>query len=144
MTESLYYNHIVQTIGQYELNGGYIMTAKEYLGQAKRAEARIGAMLERRQRYRGIAVKRGAGEADGLAGLEADIDRRIGEYVEVVRGIEATIDRVRSEECREVLRYRYLNGWSWQVIAERTHYSKDWLWRLHARGLEAVEEERTV
>ena len=102
------------------------MTAKEYLGQAKRAEARIGAMLERRQRYRGIAVKRGAGEADGLAGLEADIDR------------------VRSEECREVLRYRYLNGWSWQVIAERTHYSKDWLWRLHARGLEAVEEERTV
>ena len=58
--------------------------------------------------------------------------------------VEAIIDRVRSEECREVLRYRYLNGWSWQVIAERTHYSKDWLWRLHARGLEAVEGERTV
>ena len=37
-----------------------------------------------------------------------------------------------------MLKYRYLNGWSWKAIAARTHFSRDWLWRLHARALEQI------
>lgn len=115
------------------------MEAKEYLSQARRADRRIGAMLERRRRYMELEALRGPGGGDGLRALEADIDRRIEDYAALVREIEGKIDAVEDQTCREVLRYRYLNGWSWQAISDRTHYSRDWLWRLHARALEAVK-----
>lgn len=118
------------------------MTAKAYLGQARQAELNIQALLERRERCAEMASRRGPEGSKALEALEAELDRRIGEYVEQVRGIEAAIDGVREARCRDVLRYRYLNGWSWQVIAGKMSYSRNWLWKLHARGLEEIEGSR--
>ena len=81
----------------------------------------------------------GTREASRIVELEREIDRRIDEYARLVREIETAIDAVADPQCREVLRYRYLNGWSWQRIAGEMNYSQDWLWRLHARALEAVK-----
>ena len=119
------------------------MTAKEYLSQAKRLDRRIGALLDRQRRYHELGAWQatrfdGASGPGGMAALERELDARIGEYAELVRRIERTIDAVEDERYRDVLKYRYLNGWSWKKIAERMHFSQDWVWRLHARALKAV------
>ena len=119
------------------------MTAKEYLSQAKQHDRRIAALLDRQRRYHELGAWRGErfGGMDGaaqMAALERELDARIGAYAELVRQIEATIDAVGDAQYRDVLKYRYLNGWSWQKIAERMHFSQDWVWRLHARALKAL------
>lgn len=132
------------------------MTAKEYLRQLLRRDARINALIERQQRYRELAGVRGVAYGDVSGGgsrhgsavedyavriveLEREIDRRIDEYVDLVRQAEAAIDQVEDERCRDVLRYRYLNGWSWEKIAEQMHYDERWVRRLHGRALARIE-----
>lgn len=114
------------------------MNAKEYLSQARQADRRIGALLERRRHYREMEELRGPGSAGGLEALEGEIDRRIEAYAALVREIEEVIDEVENGQYRDVLKLRYLNGWSWKAIAARTNFSRDWLWKLHARALEQI------
>lgn len=142
MRECLYYNQNVQTIVQYAaffVLGGGEMTAKEYLRQVKLADRRIEALAERRRHYRELAEARG-GRSEALEALDRELAERIDEYAALVREIEGAIDGVGDIVLRDVLRYRYLNGWSWQVIAQKMRFSQDWLWRLHARALEAIGE----
>lgn len=132
------------------------MTAKEYLRQLLRRDARINALIERQQRYRELAGVRGMACRDMPGGgtrhtsvmeeyvpkivdLEREIDRRIDEYVDLVREVEAAIDQIEDERCRDVLRYRYLNGWSWEKIAEQMHYDERWVYRLHGHALRQIE-----
>ena len=117
------------------------MDVKAYLGQVKQAERGIAALLERRQRCDDMARRRGLGQSAALEALDAELDRRIEGYAALVRDAEELIDALEDGQCREVLRYRYLNGWSWQRIAGHMHYTQDWLWRVHARGPEALEWE---
>lgn len=132
------------------------MTAKEYLRQLLRRDARINALIERQQRYRELAGVHGMayGDAPGggsrhgsavencavqIADLEREIDRRIDEYVDLVRQAEAAIDQIEDERCRDVLRYRYLSGWTWEKIAEQMHYDERWVRHLHGLALLQVE-----
>ena len=71
--------------------------------------------------------------------LKQELDARIERYAELVREIEGVIDAVEDAQYRDVLRYRYLNGWTWKRIAERMHFSQDWVWRLHARAMQQVK-----
>ncbi|MBR1820443.1 MAG: hypothetical protein IJ769_02340 [Clostridia bacterium] len=114
------------------------MTAKEYLSQAKRQDRRIGALLDRQRRYHELAGSCGENGRARMLELEKELDERIGAYAALVREIEGVIDAVGDAQYRDVLKYRYLNGWSWQRIAERMYFSQDWVWRLHARALKAV------
>lgn len=114
------------------------MTAKEYLSQATRHERRIAALLDRQRRYHEIGAMCGERGRARLVELEKELDGRIESYVALVRQIEGAIDAVGNAQYRDVLRYRYLNGWSWQRIAERMYYTQDWVWRLHARALKLV------
>ena len=118
------------------------MTAKEYLSQARQLDRRILALLYRQRKYHELGAWRARyAETKGVGAmveLEKEIDERIAEYAAKVFEIEAVIDAVADQQYRDVLRYRYLNGWSWQKIAERMHFSQDWLWHLHARALAQV------
>lgn len=131
------------------------MTAKEYLRQLSRKDARINALIERQQRYRELAERRTAVYRDTpgsgrrcsssveeyvvkIIDLEREIDRRIGEYVDLTREIEAAIDRVSDDRYRDILRYRYINGWSWERIAREMHYELRWIYRLHGRALREI------
>lgn len=100
------------------------VTAKEYLRQLSRKDARINALIERQQRYRELAQRRTPVYRDTPGGgrrcassveeyvakivdLEREIDRRIDEYLDLTREIEAAIDKVGDDRCRDILRYRY-------------------------------------
>ena len=114
------------------------MTAKEYLSQARQAELRIEALLERRRRCLELTRRRGRGQA-ALDRLESELDRQIGEYAALALEIEGRIDGLDSELQRDVLRYRYLNGWSWREISNRMRYSPSWVLKNHEDGLKALK-----
>ena len=119
------------------------MTAKEYLRQLSRKDARINALIERQQRYRELAQRRTAVYRDIPGGgknldLEREIARRIDEYVDLTREIDAGIDSVGDDRYRDVLRYRYINEWSWERIAQEMHFDVKWLYKMHGRALQEI------
>lgn len=119
------------------------MTAKAYLSQVKQLDAQIGALLDRQRRYHEIGAWR-ARHCPSLEGpaamraLERELDGKIAAYADLVREIEAAIDAVGDAQYRDLLKYRYLNGWPWQKVAERMKFSKDWVWHMHRKALRAV------
>lgn len=115
------------------------MTPKAYLRQATRSEARIEALMARREKCRALAAARG-GQSEALAALEGELSAEIDGYAALVRKIEALLAALPDPVQREALRYRYLNGWSWQVISGKLGVSQDWLWHIHARALVRVGE----
>ena len=113
--------------------------AQAFLSRAGQARRGIDALLERRQRCRELAARRGA-RSEALEGLERDIDRRIREYAALTREIEAVIDAAASPPEREVLRYRYLNGWDWRTIAGALGRGRSWVFQVHEEALNGVDE----
>lgn len=128
------------------------MTAKEYLQQLRWKNARINSLLERQARYRDLATRRTAsyrGMPGGgvnrvssveeyackAADLAREIDRRIDEYVDLTREIEAAIGRVPDARYRELLRLRYISEWSWEKIAVEMRYDERWVKQLHGYAL---------
>ena len=109
---------------------------KARLEAAARMDRELGALAERQRRYRELARGR---NAPGMEALEKEIGERIEAYAATVREVEGEIDRLEEPLQREVLRYRYLNGWNWRAIAARMGYSREWLWKQHARALERME-----
>lgn len=134
------------------------MQPKEYLRQLQRRDARINALIERQRHYYDLATRitpgyrqdggggspisaysRVADYASKIADLEREIDRRIDEYVDMTREIEAAIDRIPDWRYRDVLRFRYVNGWTWERIADEMGYDLRWVHRLHGRALAMIE-----
>lgn len=133
------------------------MTAKEYLRQLSRKDARIKALLERQRRYQELAERRTAVYRDMPGGgkkrvspveeyavkivdLEREIGRRIDEYADLTREIETAIDKVGDDRYRDILRFRYVNGWGWERIAREMHYDRRQITRLHGLALLEIEK----
>ena len=116
------------------------MQTRELLDGARLTKLRLDALAERRSRYLSLGDRRGRSSGRALERLERDIDRRIEALADQVLQIEARIDALEDERQRDVLRYRYLNGWRLKDIAQRMNYSTDWVRHLHARGLEALKK----
>ncbi len=72
--------------------------------------------------------------------LAREIDRRIDEYVDLTRAIEAQIAALPDGRHRDILTWRYVNDWSWDEILEAMGYTdKKWLWHLHGQALSALK-----
>ena len=136
------------------------MTAKEYLQQARQMNVRIEALRERRRRYEVLATQctthyrySAGGSRHGttrqvssveeygcrMADLAREIERRIDDLARLSWEIGETIDAVPDQRYRDLLTYRYLNGWSWERIAQVMMYSVDRIWHLHREALNAVK-----
>ena len=77
-----------------------------------------------------------------LSGYVAELDRlvselikeryvRMVEYQEIVRQIK----RLRSENEKDVLFYRYIRGMDWWEIAEKMKFSERQIYRFHGKAL---------
>ena len=82
--------------------------------------------------------------------LEAGMDR----YADLVEVYRTKLERLYSERAaieqaieslepieRMVLRARYIEGRTWEDVAERINYSYVQTWRIHARAIEALEKQ---
>ena len=130
------------------------MTAKEFLRRARQVDRRVDEAQERVERLRAklesgrmSAVtgmpRGGSGDwtqtADRLIELEQAVNARTRE---MVRWKLAAIDAIRAvEEPRlsEVLELYYIDGMTWDKVAQRMGLDQRWVYRLHGRALMCVK-----
>lgn len=130
------------------------MTAKEFLRRARGIDRRVDEATERIDRLRAkleagrmsriTGMPRGGAEdwtmtADRLIDLERRVNAKIREMVRVKQSAMDVIDRVDEARLREVLELYYLDGYSWDQVAEQMGLDKRWVFRLHGRALQRIE-----
>ena len=129
------------------------MTAKDFLRRARSVDRRVDEATERVDRLRAkleagrmskiTGMPRGGSEdwtatADKLIELERRVNARIRELVRVKHLAMDAIDRVDEARLREVLELYYIDGFSWDQVAERMELDKRWVFRLHGRALQRI------
>lgn len=126
------------------------MTAKEWLSRARFVDVRLAEKVERLDRLREklesgrhpqlSGMPRG-GQSDWVDALAAylELEKRINaeksalmrEYIQ----IKDAIDQVDDARYRAILEHRYIDGWTWEQIAEQMHYDVRHVHRLHGLAL---------
>lgn len=130
------------------------MTAKEFLRQARDADRRIDEAMERLERMRAkleagrmsnlTGMPRGGAldwteTADRVIELERRVNARIREMVRQKQAAMDAIDRVEEARLREVLELYYLDGYTWEQVAEQMGMSDRHVKRLHGVALLRVK-----
>lgn len=130
------------------------MTAKEFLRRARDVDRRVDEAQERVDRLRAkleagrlsrvTGMPRGGGAdwtetADRLIELERVVNARTREWV---RWKLDAIDAIRSvgePRLAEVLELYYIDGLTWEQVAQRMGLDQRWVYRLHGRALMCVK-----
>ena len=66
---------------------------------------------------------------------ERAIDADLGK----IRKIRACFSRVKDVEQRQLLELRYVDGYTWEEISERMHYSERKIFYIHGGALQSVQ-----
>ena len=130
------------------------MTAKEFLRRARTIDRRVDELTERVERIRSrlesgrmssvTGMPRGGAKdwtetANLLLELERRLNSRTRELVRLKLAAIDAIDAVEEDRLREVLELYYIDGFTWEQVAQRMGY-KDvrWVQELHGRALYKV------
>ena len=130
------------------------MTAKEYLRQAYRLNELIDSRITELERLRDYSTRLTSCSFEGervsksrsteapfariiekIVDLEKVINRDIDRYVDLKTEMNAAIDRVSKVDERLLLRYRYLNNYNWDDIAQLLNVSGRTVHRIHSTAL---------
>jgi len=126
------------------------MTAKEFLRQVRTIDRRIEEQLERLERMRArleagrssnlTGMPRGGSTdwtatADQVIALEQRYNAKIREMCRLKQAAQDAIDQVEEAQLREVLELYYLDGFTWEQVAETMRLDLRWVYRLHGRAL---------
>lgn len=132
------------------------MTAKEYLTQYRTLNVRINAKLEQKQQLFELATSVAPSSDHGHGGsvsdkvgrtvtkilaLEQEINADIDRLVVLRQEIESTIAGVPEERLRLLLELKYINGRTWEDVAELLKLSTVQVWRLHKAALLFIQEK---
>lgn len=135
------------------------MTAKEFLRTARDADRRIDEAMERLEHMRAkleagrmsnlTGMPRGGAvdwteTADRVIELERRVNSRIREMVRQKQAAMDAIDRVEEARLREVLELYYLDGYTWEQVAETMGLSDRHVKRLHGIALLRVKVPKEV
>lgn len=128
------------------------MTAKEWLGRARRLRLRLDALQTSKEQAfaRATSVVVGGGEhvsggepADkhaAYAELSLAVDRQIEELERTRAEILQVIGRVEDNTLSTLLIEYYVNDKMWEEIAAEQHYSWRQVMRLHGHALQIIRE----
>lgn len=135
---------------------------KRWMMRYRDIDDEIAALLEERAMWmdRATKITAGIGGVSGggsergsmesaavkIAEISEDIDRRIGEATGLRREIRECIGRVKDPRLRRLLRLHYINGLTFEEVADRMHYSWRWVVKLHGQALSElpVKEDMVV
>ncbi|MBP0970262.1 MAG: hypothetical protein J5744_08965 [Oscillospiraceae bacterium] len=70
--------------------------------------------------------------------LELEIKKMDEDLAKATAEVTTAINSINNPSCEEVLTARYLNFKDWTTIARELDYCKDWIFRLHRKGLNLV------
>lgn len=127
---------------------------RTYLGQYRQLDAKITRLLEEQRLWREKAMrmtpvltpapggKGGGGPIEGpmekVITIEGDINAAIDALIDLRREIQGAIEKVPDENLQLLLTYRYIDGLSFEKIAEKLHYGYQWVYKLHRKALDAL------
>ena len=135
------------------------MTAKEFLRRARGADRRIDEATERMERLRArieagrlshiTGMPRGGNSdwtdtANALIDLERTVNARVREMCREKRLAMEAIAAVEEARYREVLELYYLDGYTWEKVAEVMGYDLRWVYRLHGHALRKIKVPREL
>lgn len=122
-----------------------------YLSRYRRLNQRIDRLLEEQSRWREKAMRitpvlspvpggGGSGSPierpmDKVLEIDAEINREIDALIDLRREIQGAIDKVPDENLQLLLTYRYINGLSFEKIAEKMNYCERQIYRKHGEAL---------
>lgn len=93
----------------------------------------------------------GSGGQEDLSGYAAELDEMINELIEeryqrikTYQAIVRQIKRMKSENEKDVLFYRYIRGLDWWDIAELMGFSERQIYRIHGNALAHFEIPKDV
>lgn len=74
--------------------------------------------------------------------LEYDelISKKVQELQKTVNDIERAIERLSKPRHRKLMRYYYIDRMTWEQVAERMNIDVRWVYILHGRALEEMDE----
>ena len=72
------------------------------------------------------------------------MNQRIDAAVEKRKEIETVIETLEDKTLQLLLRYRYIDGMTWEQIAVKMRYDYRWVLRLHGRALERLTIESHI
>lgn len=121
---------------------------KQVLRQGRRLDSRI-KMLEESQekafaRVTGATQKlsetgvHGGANADAMAEYVAyseEIVEEIAKMQRMQRDMMRLISKVRKHDLQSVLQLYYVDGFTWEEVAVKMHYSWRWVMKLHGKAL---------
>lgn len=126
----------------------------KYLSRYIPLSGRINRMLEEQYRWKCLAMKvtpnlsltPGGGEGgspierpmEKVEELEEKIKQAVGELIEIRKEIETVLGQLEDENLRRLMEYRYIDGLTWEQVAEKMHYSWRHTCRLHGEALAKI------
>ena len=136
------------------------MKAKEYLSQVRYLEEKIAKMKIDIEEYRRLAWAIPGCDYDSIkvdctrdneapfkkwiikaADLERDLVKLQGKYDETRNEVISTIDLLQDSDLKRVLLYKYVNGMSWNAIADKMYSSSSSVKRWHWKALDLINEK---
>lgn len=127
----------------------------KWLGRYRVMSRKVDDLTEELEQWRARATKitptlsqepRGSGNGDKLQSsvvkiceLEEELDQKIRELLSQRNEIVAVLDSLSDDNLRQLMRYRYIKGMTWDEIAEKMYYSRPQVVRLHGRALNKIE-----
>ena len=115
---------------------------KEWLSMYRLLDQQIDSLIAEEARWRKRALlptAAGRGEAaEKIAALCGRINREIDRLADLRQVMEQVIGRVRDPGLRLLLRYKYIEGFTFEVIADRMHYCWRQILRRHKAALQAL------
>lgn len=131
------------------------MTAKEYLNQARHLEALINCRLREIDYWKDLSSSVSGMRFDGMPHspnrpteapfvrciekideIQHDVEKKVALLVEVRDEINTAIDKLVNREEQVVLRYRYLDSFSWTEISHMLNVSERTVYRIHGSALQ--------
>lgn len=82
-------------------------------------------------------------EADRYVELTEEITLELQELHKLRREIRDTIKGLEDDTLQTLLLYRYIDGLTWEQIAEKMFYTPTWVWILHRRALGKIKIQKS-
>lgn len=127
----------------------------EWLKRYTRLDQEIGRKCEELSRWKSRATKvtssmsmapgggkggsRMSDAVEKIISLESEINECIDKLMSSRGEIEKAIKGLPNDTMRILMEYRYIDGLNWEKIAEKMHYSRMQVYRIHGYALNVME-----
>lgn len=129
------------------------MTAKDYLNQARHLDALINCRLREIDYWRDLSSGISGSNChphynpnkpteapfvrciEKIDAIQRDVEEKVAQLIALREQINSRIDRLENHEEQLVLRYRYMDNFTWEEIERMMNVSERTVFRIHGNAL---------